>query len=115
MVLTRNKLFILSFSILLIGIGVLSLMPPSSGIELGAHDKWNHFIAYLILALNWCLIKHKPTLFFMGLVLCSAYGLSLEYFQGFVPGRVPSFLDALANTGGVVTGFILYAIKKRIG
>ena len=113
MVMTRNKLLILSFSCVFIGVGILSLIPPSSGIEMGEHDKWNHFIAYLILTLNWCFIKNKRGFFFVGLLLCACYGLSLEYFQGFVPGRVPSWLDALANAGGVVTGFILFASKKR--
>ena len=108
----KNKLLILSFSAVLIGIGVLSLMPPSSGIELGEHDKWNHFIAYLVLSLNWCLIKNKRTFFFLGLLLCGCYGLSLEYLQGFVPSRVPSLLDASANIGGVVTGFILCVLIK---
>jgi VanZ family protein len=108
----KNKLFILSFSIVFIGIGILSLIPPSSGIELGEHDKWNHFIAYLVLSLNWCLIKNKRTFFFLGLLLCGCYGLSLEYLQGFIPGRVPSLLDTSANIGGVVTGFILYVLMK---
>ena len=112
MAMSRNKLLILSFFCVFLGIGILSLIPPSSGIELGEHDKWNHFIAYLILALNWCFIKNKRTFFLMGLLICVLYGLSLEYFQGFVPGRVPSWLDALANTGGVVTGFLIYSITK---
>ena len=113
MAMTRNKLLSLSFSCVFLGIGILSLLPPSSGIELGEHDKWNHFIAYLILALNWCLIKNNRGFFFLGLLLCGCYGLSLEYLQGFVPGRVPSWLDALANTGGVVTGFLIYSITKK--
>ena len=108
----KNKLYLLSFSVVLIGIGVLSLMPPSSGIELGEHDKWNHFIAYLVLSLNWCLIKNKRTFFFLGLLLCGCYGLSLEYLQGFVSGRLPSWLDALANIGGVLSGFVLYYLMK---
>ena len=108
----KNKLFILSFSIVIIGIGILSLIPPSSGIEMGEHDKWNHFIAYLVLSLNWCLIKNKRTFFFLGLLLCGFYGLSLEYLQGCVPGRVPSLLDASANIGGVVTGFVLSVLIK---
>ena len=113
MVMTKNKLFIISFSCVFLGIGILSLLPPSSGIEMGEHDKWNHFIAYLILALNWCLIKNNRGLFLLGLLLCGCYGLSLEYLQGLVPGRVPSWLDALANTGGVVTGFLIYSITKK--
>ena len=113
MAMTSNKLLSLSFSCVFLGIGILSLLPPSSGIELGEHDKWNHFIAYLILALNWCLIKNTRGIFFLGILICICYGLSLEYLQGFVPGRVPSWLDALANTGGVVTGFLIYSITKK--
>ena len=73
----KNKLYILSFAVVLTGIGVLSLMPPSSGIELGEHDKWNHFIAYLVLSLNWCMIENKSKVFFLGLLFCGdCYGLS---------------------------------------
>ena len=108
----KNKLYILSFAVVLTGIGVLSLMPPSSGIELGEHDKWNHFIAYLVLSLNWCMIENKSKIFFLGLLFCGCYGLTLEYLQGFVPGRLPSWLDALANLGGVLSGFVLYYLMK---
>ena len=109
----KNKLYILSFAVVLTGIGVLSLMPPSSGIELGEHDKWNHFIAYLVLSLNWCMIENKSKVFFIGLLFCGCYGLTLEYLQGFVPGRLPSLLDALANLGGVLSGFVLHNLMKR--
>ena len=109
----RDKLIILSFSFVLIGIGVLSLIPPKSVIELGDHDKWNHFLAYSILTLNWCSIKTTRTCFLIGLVATFFYGLTLEFLQGIVPGRDPSWLDALANTGGVVIGFIVYSLFKR--
>jgi len=38
----------------------------------------------------------------------------MEYCQGFVPGREPSWLDALANTTGVMIGFILALIYRRL-
>ena len=114
MAIKRNRLVILSFSCVFLGIGILSLLPPNSGIELGEHDKWNHFIAYLILAFNWCLIKNSRGIFFFGILICICYGLSLEYLQGFVPGRVPSWLDALANAGGVLIGFLIYSITRTI-
>ena len=114
MAMTSNKLLILSFSSLFLGIGILSLIPPSSVIELGEHDKLNHFIAYLILALNWCFIKNTRGFFFLGLLICICYGLSLEYLQGYVPGRVPSWLDAVANAGGVLIGFVLNVSVKRL-
>ena len=97
----KNKLYILSFAVVLTGIGVLSLMPPSSGIELGEHDKWNHFIAYLVLSLNWCMIKNKSKIFFSRSLFLCFYGLSLEYTY-FAFGRLPSWLDAFANLEGYV-------------
>ncbi|MEJ6588182.1 MAG: VanZ family protein [Crocinitomicaceae bacterium] len=114
MVLVRIKILIVSFCVVVVSIGVLSLMPPRSNIELGDHDKINHFIAYLVLSFNWSLINMKGTLFWKGLCACIAYGLLLEFLQGFVPGRDPSWADALANTGGVLIGLVLFFIFKRI-
>ncbi|MFM8244052.1 MAG: VanZ family protein [Crocinitomicaceae bacterium] len=37
-----------------------------------------------------------------------AYGILLEFLQGLMPGRVPSILDAIANTTGVVLGACLF-------
>ena len=108
----KNKVFLFSFVVVFFGIGVLSLIPPKSGVELGDHDKWNHFIAYLALSLNWSVIEKKSKVLFIGLLFCCCYGLSLEYLQGFVPGRVPSWLDALANLGGVLSGFVLYYLMN---
>jgi VanZ family protein len=38
----------------------------------------------------------------------------MEYCQGFVPGRAPSWLDALANTSGVTIGFVLTLIYRKL-
>ena len=108
----KNKLYILSFAVVLTGIGVLGLMPPSSGIELGEHDKWNHFIAYLVLSLNWCMIENKSKVFSRSFVLW------VLWFVPRIParicaGRLPSSLDALANLGGVMSGFVLHYLMKR--
>ena len=110
----KNKALNISFVCVLLGIGVLSLIPPRSGIELGDHDKWNHFIAYSILSLNWSFISTKSKVFWIGVCFCLLYGLLLEFLQGFVPGREPSFADALANTGGIVLGVItFFSLKAR--
>ena len=108
----KNKVFLFSFVVVVFGIGVLSLIPPKSGIELGDHDKWNHFLAYSTLALNWTILKSNQKVFWLGLGACFLYGLILEFLQGFVPGRESSLMDALANLGGVVTGFVLYFLMK---
>ena len=108
----KNNGFLFSFVSVCIGIGILSLIPPSSGIELGDHDKWNHLTAYTVLALNWSLLKTNQKVYWIGIIACFLYGLLLEYLQGFVPGRESSLMDALANTGGIVIGSAIGHIIK---
>jgi VanZ family protein len=108
----KNKRFVFTFICVVTGIGVLSLIPPESGVELGDHDKWNHFIAYSILALNWTFLKTNQKVFWLGLGACFIYGLLLEFLQGFIPGRESSLMDVLANTGGIVIGSAIGHIVK---
>jgi len=110
----KNKLFLVLFIILIIAISLLSLLPPKSGLELGKSDKLNHFLAYAILSLNFGFISTKIRPYFIGIPFLIAYGLLIEFFQGFVPGRDPSFYDALANSAGVFLGFIIYYLFGRI-
>jgi glycopeptide antibiotics resistance protein len=110
----KNKLFLVLFIILIIAITVLSLLPPKSGLELGKSDKINHFLAYAILSLNFGFISTKIRPYFIGIPFLIAYGLLIEFFQGFVPGRDPSFYDALANSVGVFSGFFIFRLFSRI-
>ena len=110
----KNKLFLVLFIILIIAISLLSLLPPKSGLELGKSDKINHFLAYAILSLNFGFISTKNRSYFVGIPFLIAYGLLIEFFQGFVPGRDPSFYDALANSVGVFSGFFIFRLFSRI-
>ena len=110
----KNKLFLVLFIILIIAITVLSLLPPKSGLELGKSDKLNHFLAYAILSLNFGFISTKIRSYFIGIPFLITYGLLIEFFQGFVPGRDPSFYDALANFVGVFSGFFIFRLFSRI-
>jgi VanZ family protein len=95
------------------GIAILSLLPPKQ-VELGSSDKLSHFIAYFILMLSFGIWREKNKHLFVGILLMVAYGILLEFLQGLVPGRVPSFLDVIANTGGVVLGACMfYFLTKR--
>ena len=113
----KEKLFLASLIFVFIGIAILSLLPPKSIEKIGEHDKINHFIAYAILSLNVGLVVKKLKTYLLCLPLLIGYGILLEYCQGFVPGRQPSLLDALANSIGVSIGFILYlllSLKKKV-
>ena len=103
---TRNRVLNITFISLLIGIAVLSLIPPSSGIELGPYDKLNHLLAYYILSLNLGLLSLSVKKWIIAAMMCVLYGVLIEFFQGFVPGRDPSVFDAVVNALGIGLGML---------
>jgi len=105
----KEKLLFVSLILVFTVIGILSLLPPKSIEKLGEHDKINHFIAYSVLSLNFGLVVKNLKTFLFCLPLLIGYGLLFEYLQGFVPGRQPSWLDAIANSIGVIIGFVFFA------
>ena len=71
-------------------------------------DKLMHFAAYFVMGcFSWRAFRHlgleRLHLAFVSLQFCSAYGVSDEWHQSFVPGRESSALDWLADSlGGAV-------------
>lgn len=106
----NNKFSLLTFIFCLSTITILSLVPPKSGVEMANNDKLYHFAAYAILSFNFCFILIQKLHFLVGIFLLIFYGILIEFFQGFVPGRNPSFYDALANSVGVLIGFLLFKL-----
>jgi len=81
---------------------------------LGA-DKLAHLAAYAVLSFLACFWiraeswKRRPVLFFVSVVLIvSLYGALDEFHQSFVPGRMPSVWDWLADTLGAGLGVLVY-------
>lgn len=109
----KRPLLLLSAFIVFVGITVLSLLPPKSGVELPTNDKVGHFIAYGTFAMNVCLLfnRWKKELLFslIGIVL---YGVLIEFLQGFVR-RETSVYDFLANTAGVAIGVTIITLFRR--
>ncbi len=102
----RSMILRISLIVIVLGIAWLSLTPKET-ITIG-NDKISHFIAYGVLMLNIGLLtyEHKKT-FVWGALAAVVYGGLLEVGQHFVPGRMMSFYDLIANTGGVVCGVLL--------
>ena len=70
-------------------------------------DKLLHSGAYFVMGLlSWRALLHlsvsKWHLALLSSLFCSAYGLSDEWHQSFVPGREPSIGDWLADSLGAV-------------
>jgi VanZ family protein len=107
-----NKRWLFVTILVFVGITILSLLPPKSGIEIQSNDKVNHFIAYSTLA--FCgLSAYSGTKVLRLLLVFICYGLFMEWMQGFVPGREQSWFDALANSLGVAIGRTIFRLLSR--
>ena len=110
----NQSLITFSFSVILIGITFLSLLPPRSTIDLGNNDKLSHFFAYSVLTFNALLIQRFKLFKIWLLLSLTIYGGLMEFFQGFVPGREVSILDMAANSSGVLIGFALIQLIENL-
>lgn len=77
-----------------------------------------HFIEYAVLAallFAWPSIAERPlhVAVAISLVLAIAYGVSDEFHQAFIPGRVPSAGDVLVDASGAFAGALLAALYKK--
>ncbi len=85
-------------------------------------DKLGHLCFYLIQTclLIWAFAKtdkwtkpnYKAVIFSM--LLASAYGAAIEYWQAFLPHRSFDYADMLANCVGAILGFfVFYLLRKK--
>jgi hypothetical protein len=82
---------------------VLSLTPPILN-EPGHTDKIVHLSGYAVLMFWWAqLVVERRWRLALAVV---AFGAAIELLQGLTPDRQPDVLDALANTGGVLLGWL---------
>ena len=87
-------------------------------------DKLYHFIEYAILGglLAWAFVKAKPPvvpsalIWGLAAVISILYGASDEWHQTFVPGRLATLADWVADALGSIAGVLgvyLYYRKKQ--
>jgi VanZ family protein len=89
--------------------------PPFTG-----YDKLAHLIEYYFFGVLICrwLVKKKHRFetghaFFITLVIGTGYGISDEWHQSFIPGRVASIWDALFDAIGVVAAVLTYRMTMK--
>lgn len=84
-----------------------------AGVQL-FNDKVLHFVLYAGLGLLVCRAltnagtSNKISRWVVAAVVASAYGLSDEWHQSFVPGRSSEVADWLADTAGGAAGAFIY-------
>jgi len=82
----------------------LSLMPPALDVSGGHSDKLVHLAGYALLTFWWAqLVTRQRWKLAVAIVL---FGLAIEGLQGLTPDRLPDLLDALANSSGVLLGWL---------
>jgi len=82
----------------------VSLMPPALDVSGGHADKIVHLAGYALLMFWWAqLITRQRWKLAVAVVL---FGVIIELLQGLTPDRQPDLLDALANSCGVLFGWL---------
>jgi VanZ family protein len=80
-------------------------------------DKLIHFALFAILAFLWGIYFlnrdaiHSNQIILLIIILSSAYGMGMEYYQQFFTNRSFSYWDGLADALGSVVG--TWAAKKK--
>ena len=85
---------------------ILLSIDPSPTLDLPINDKIAHFVAYggLMGWFSQVYQIHKQR--FIVAVLLVLLGVSMEFYQSTIPGRYYEFADMIANTGGVLLGWL---------
>jgi VanZ family protein len=104
-----RKLAKSAFFIGFMAVIALSLLPQEILPETGTWDKFNHALAYGVLALSGGLgFKGRRSLLMVGIGLI-VLGAGLELAQSVIPDRDGSITDTLANFVGVAMGSVASA------
>jgi VanZ family protein len=110
MKISRTRKFFILFVGWMVFLTVFSLI-PRVGVDVGERgDKVAHFIAYFITAfLSYLVFRTRfRSADIYAVLFAFGYGAVIELVQVFVPYRVGSFLDLVANFSGVLFFFLLY-------
>lgn len=86
---------------------------PSVGVPLNLWDKAGHVFAYCLFAiLAYAVVRARPA-YYQLCLLIFAYSALMELCQSFLPGRVMSGYDMVANALGLLSGAGLVLLLER--
>jgi VanZ family protein len=107
MVLATRPRWLAIGALLLVAIAADSLVPTNLQIRLGLHWLIEHFLAYFVLTLVFCLAWPRP--FIVALVLIAVAG-AIEASQGLTSDRIPDLATAFCGAAGVAVGALLASL-----
>ncbi len=95
------------YIIILIGLSVYPL-----GNQIPTNDKFNHLIGFCVYIVLFKLAYPKMNSLFL-LISGIGLGILIEIIQSFVPYRQTEFLDVVADTVGLIIGFVLIKLWNK--
>jgi VanZ family protein len=93
-------------------VAFFSLTPVDAGV-INVWDKLLHFACYGLFALIAWWTATRAKTFYLLCAVVIAYSALMEVGQSFVPGRMMSGLDIVANALGVAAVAVLYVLYRR--
>jgi len=90
----------------------LSLMPPALDVSSGHSDKIVHLAGYALLTFWWAQLVTRQR--WKLVVAVMLFGVLIEGLQGLTPDRLPDLFDALANSGGVLLGWLVARLLPNL-
>lgn len=91
----------------------LTSNPVDTGLSFPYEDKLFHAFAYFTLMAWFGQIYHRPVQRKLFAVIFIFLGILLEYLQSFDPNRSAEFGDMIANTSGVLLGYLLVLFNVK--
>ena len=113
-----SRTYIISFRVLLCFTLVIVTYLATTALEFtvvsSIYDKINHFVAFFVLALLLDFSFPNFNFNMFKIILLITYGFSLEMIQHFLPHRMFSLIDVLADIVGLAGYGLLIPLIKNI-
>ena len=94
-------------AVLLVAVAADSLVPVRLQVRIGLHWLIEHFLAYFVVTLVFCLAWPKP--FAVAACLIVVAGV-MEALQGLTADRIPDLATAFCGAAGVLTAALLASL-----
>ena len=91
----------------------LTSNPVQTGLAFIYQDKFFHALAYFVLMFWFAQIYHVNVYRNSIAIVLIMVGVSLEFLQSLSPVRYYEFADMLANTSGVILGYVLTLTRAK--
>lgn len=108
-----TKLFIGFWFVAVVAIIVTSLLPQFSPTDKYNFDKILHLMGYLLLSLISTISFKSNRSIFWAVIILILVAILTEIGQGYVPHRMASIGDVIANFIGIIAGYLLGRLFRK--